>query len=102
MSKTTKRRPRKPRTVRLGAITASLEWAYRSTCSKKNFDIEMARAYIKIHVDRSLRLMRLAAERGAKLVLGPEYFRGSELFTTTLANTRKITEQTEGCANNQA
>jgi len=83
------------KTVRLGAITASLDWAYRQTCSHENFDAELARAYIRVHVDRSLRLMRLAAERGAKLILGPEYFRGSELFTTTLENRRTITEPVE-------
>lgn len=80
------------KTLRLGAITADLDWAYRGTCSGERFDLALARSYIQVHVDRSLRFMALAASRGARLVLGPEYFRGSELFTCTLEQTRQITD----------
>ena len=84
------------KTVRLGAITADLDWAYRYTCSKEQFDPALAKAYIDVHVDRSVRFMEHAASLGAKLVLGPEYFRGSELFTIPFDTMRGITEPVGG------
>lgn len=84
------------KTIRLGAITTDLDWAYRGTCSGDRFDLSLARSYIQVHVDRSLRFMELAATRGAQLVLGPEYFRGSELFTCPLEQTRQITDPADG------
>lgn len=82
--------------VRLGAVTADLEWAYRRSCSHDLFDPLIAESYIRVHVDRSLRFMEHAASLGAKLVLGPEYFRGSELFTVDLGKMRSLTESLEG------
>ncbi|MDP6117774.1 MAG: carbon-nitrogen hydrolase family protein [Planctomycetota bacterium] len=71
------------RIVRLAAITHELRWEYRTTCSNESFNLETATAYIEHRTKRGLELMSAAAKAGAELVLGPEYFCGSEAFMTT-------------------
>ncbi len=82
--------------IRLAAVTASLDWKYRQTCSQEHFDLAVASAYIEAHVQHMLALMRRAAEDGADLVLGPEYFRGSELFNTTDCQRQMLAEPVGG------
>lgn len=66
--------------AKLAAITAALDWSFRTTCSHDRFDVATAKAAIADRTERSLRLLEQAAQMGADLVLGPEYFCGSELF----------------------
>lgn len=84
------------RTVRFAAITSSLEWSFRQTCSHGEFRMEVARKYMAEHTDHNLKLMERAAEMGAELVLGPEYFCGSELFLTTEENRALLVEPPDG------
>jgi len=88
--------PQVDRTVRLAAITCELNWAYRQTCSNEKFDLGVAEGYIRDHIRRGLHLMATAADLGAEQVLGAEYFRGSELFTTTRENQLRLTERPDG------
>ncbi len=83
-------------TVKLAAITAELDWSFRTTCSHDRFDLATARAYIADRTARSLRLMEQAAEQGADLVLGPEYFAGSELFMRGKSVCRELVEPLDG------
>ena len=78
------------KTVRVAAITTSLDWSHRTRTSGEKFDARVATAYIRQHVALSLRLMDEAALLGAELIVGPEYFAGSELFTTDLEHKREI------------
>ena len=87
---------KKGKRVRLAAITPTLDWSHRQRTSNERFDLTAAREYIESHLRLCFRLMAEAAVMGADLVLGPEYFRGSELFTTTPENQRLIVETAEG------
>jgi len=82
--------------VRMAAITPTLDWAHREKTSGDKFDLDVARAYVEDHVRHCLLLVEQAAERGARLVLGPEYFRGSEMFMTTEANKAEFVEAADG------
>ena len=84
------------RKIRLAAISGNLSWDYRKTCSKETFDEAVAVRYIREYTDRMLALMEKAARAGAQLVLSPEYFRGSEMFTTSEENRRKLIEPAGG------
>ena len=84
------------KSVRLAVITPTLDWSHRTKTSNENFDLKVARDYVEEHVADSLRLMDEAAAMGADLVLGPEYFRGSEMFMTTLENRRDLVETVDG------
>ena len=68
----------------VGVISGNLDWSHRQKTSNANFNLAQANTYIRKHVDHNLELMMKAAQGGASLVVGPEYFTGSELFTTSL------------------
>jgi predicted amidohydrolase len=82
--------------ITLAAVTAELDWGFRTTCSHDRFNPATARAYIADRAARSLRLMEQAAEQGADLVLGPEYFAGSELFMRGKGVCRELVEPLDG------
>ncbi|MCX5659290.1 MAG: carbon-nitrogen hydrolase family protein [Planctomycetota bacterium] len=82
--------------MRLAAITLRLDWTFRRTCSDERFKAEVAKRYIDDHVAHGLDLMDQAGKAGADLVLGPEYFRGSELFLGNIAEQVAIAEPING------
>jgi len=84
------------RSVRVAAVTGSLDWAYRRTCSHERFDAEVARRSIADYTAANLDRMERACAAGARIVVGQEYFRGSELFTTTPDNRRDLVEPPDG------
>lgn len=84
------------RRVRVAIVTGGLAWQYRQTCSKESFDLSVARRYIQEHTAAGLSLMEKAAAQGAKIIVGQEYFRGSEMFTTTDENRRQLVESPDG------
>ena len=87
----------KIRKVRVAAVTGGgLAWQYRQTCSKESFDLAVAQRYIREYTAAGLVLMEKAASQGAKIIVGQEYFRGSEMFTTTDENRRQLVEPPEG------
>ena len=83
-------------TARIAAVTAQLDWSHRQRTSNENFDLDIARQYIEARVEQSLALMERAAATGAGLVLGPEYFTGSELFTTPEQERPQFVETVDG------
>lgn len=84
------------RTVRVAAVTGNLDWRHRQTCSHATFQLDTAQAYIRAYTDAQLARMDTAAQQGARLIVGPEYFRGSELFATTPENRRRLIEPPDG------
>ncbi|MBI3986564.1 MAG: carbon-nitrogen hydrolase family protein [Lentisphaerae bacterium] len=86
----------KTRPVKLAAITSWLDWALRHACSKDQFDMAVAQRHIEQHTEKNLALMEEAARRGADVVVGPEYFRASELFLTTPENKWALAEPLDG------
>lgn len=83
---------RNTRCVRLAAVSGCLDWSHRTETSNEKFNLDTARKYIEDHTALLLRLMDEAALMGADLVVGPEYFTGSELFTTNPENKRRFVE----------
>lgn len=84
------------RTLRVAAVTGNLAWEYRQTCSGATFRRATAHTYIQEYTNANLARMEAAARDGARLVVGPEYFRGSELFLTTPENRRLLIEPPNG------
>jgi len=84
------------KTVRLAAVTSTLDWSLRQTCSNERFDMKVAQRYVREHTDQNIERMAQAAGKGADLVLSPEYFRGSEMFTTSKENQLPLVEPTDG------
>ncbi len=84
------------RTIRVAAVTGSLAWAYRQTCSREAFDPGVAARYVREYTGANLARMERAAADGARIVVGPEYFRGSEMFTTTPENHHALVEPPDG------
>jgi len=84
------------RTVRLAAITSALDWSLRQTCSNERFDMEVAQRYVREHIGQNVERMAQAADKGADLVLSPEYFRGSEMFMTSRERQLELTESPDG------
>lgn len=82
--------------VRVAAVTTALDWSLRQTCSQDRFDPAVAAAYVRARTEQSLDLMDRAAGQGVDLVLGPEYFWGSEMFMTTPENRRRLCEPVDG------
>lgn len=80
--------------MKLAAVTLALDWSYRTTCSGDRFDMRVARGYVDSHVAKGIELLDRAGELGADVALAPEYFRGSELFTTTNDNRHALIEDT--------
>ena len=74
--------------ARIAAVSAALHWEHRQITSNENFDLATARDYMKQHTALSMRYMEEAASMGADMIVGPEYFEGSELFMTSDGNRR--------------
>ena len=70
----------KARILRVAAVTGELEWSHRQETSGNRYDGRTARAYVQACVSRRVDLIRTAADRGASLVVAPEYFAGTEMF----------------------
>jgi predicted amidohydrolase len=85
-----------PTVLRLAAVTGGLDWSLRSSCSGDAFDGERAAAYVASYTEQALARMKAAAAAGADIVVGPEYFRGSEMFTTSDADRRALCEPAAG------
>jgi len=83
-------------TVRVAIVTAQHDWSHRSRTSGANFDMHVARDYVASNVEHMLELMNKGADLGATIILGPEYFTGCEMFTTTRENQFELTETTTG------
>ncbi|MDA0842044.1 MAG: carbon-nitrogen hydrolase family protein [Planctomycetota bacterium] len=83
------------RTMRLAAVTGNLDWSLRTTCSGDKFNLDRALAYIADYTNDALARMEEAA-RDADIVVGQEYFRGSEMFTTTQENRSALVESPDG------
>ena len=90
----TKKQP--GRRIRLAAISGDLAWGFRKTCSMARFDFDLATAYIEEYTNRLFSLMENAAQGGAQIILTPEYSRGSEAFTTSPENRRRLIEPADG------
>lgn len=84
------------RIIRVAAITGRLDWACRRSCSGEAFDAAVAARYVRAYASANLARMEQAAAAGARIVVGPEYFRGSEMFTTTAGNHRALVEPPDG------
>jgi predicted amidohydrolase len=84
------------RSVRVAAVTGSLDWAYRRTYSHDRFAADVARRYIAGYTAANLDRMERACAAGARIVVGQEYFRGSELFLTTPDMRRNLVEPADG------
>lgn len=77
----------------LAAVTARLDWQYRHTCSGDEYDPQEAERVVRAHLVGSLERMEEAARQGARLILGPEYFGATELFTASLEEKRALLGQ---------
>lgn len=87
-----------PRTIRVAAVGRQLNWAFRQTCSNERFDLATAQSYMADQLERSLALMASAAKNGADLVLGSEYFHGSELFVCPPEDRLRLVATVDGPA----
>jgi len=72
------------------AVTARLDWRYRHTCSGDHYDLEEAERVVRAHLAGNLERMEEAARQGARLILGPEYFGATELFTVSRQERRAL------------
>ncbi len=77
----------------MAAVTARLDWQYRHTCSGNEYDPQEAERVVRAHLAGSLERMEQAARQGARLILGPEYFGATELFTVSLEEKRALLGQ---------
>jgi predicted amidohydrolase len=76
--------------VSFAAVTARLDWRYRYTCSGEHYDAEEAERVVRAHLAGNLERMEAAARQGARLILGPEYFGATELFTVSPEERRAL------------
>ncbi len=82
------------RVVRVAAITGELDWRRRQDASGDNYDFETARNYIQQYLAAGMARLEDAAAKGAAIVVAPEYFAATELFTTTEAKRRELVQAT--------
>lgn len=85
------------RHLKVAAISGGLDWSYRTTCSGDKFDRQTAERYIREYTEQQIARVRQAADQGAGIVVGQEYFFGAEMFTAPPETDRTaIAEKTDG------
>ena len=82
--------------ITVAAITGNLDYALRHTASGEQFHFEVARWYIQTNLAKHLHQLKAAVNAGAKIIVGPEYFTGSEMFTATFEQKRELVEPPDG------
>jgi len=81
------------RKMSIACVTSGLDWSHRQRTSNEDYDSGRAIEYVKEHVASTLARAE-AARAGADIILCPEYFAGTELFTTGSASRRKLLADT--------
>lgn len=82
--------------IMVAAISGSLDWSLRGSCSHERFDPARAQAYVREYSALQIDRVARAVSQGARLVVGPEYFCGAEMCLRDEESLRLLAERTDG------